>query len=438
MGVKYKFAVPIPGFVRTARVFATVEAKFDTVWAQSALSGTDMMRTVQELPATADVIVIGGGIVGCATAFFLSRYGRDVLLIERSDSLASATTSVSAHAIRCQFAEPENIAQMNESLSIYEQFRDFIGDPTANINLIQNGYLFASTEEMDVPLFADRVARQKAAGVSELELLDGEEIRYRFPWMSDEIKTGTYRRADGWIDSVLAATHFAEASGASIALNVGVTGISTTGGAVAGVQTDHGSVASSTVVLAAGPFSRDISPIPLPVALWRRHRIVVDPDSRIPQNAPMTIDANTGAHWRPHRGGALMAWAQPETDRPAAWPVERDDSWPDQVLRSANGIARLSPFWKDVAKDLGPDSYLFTAGQYTVTSDQKPLIGSAGNLAGFFLNTGYSGHGIMGSPSGSRLLADVIAGKVVPTDNPFSPERFAVGTKPPDVEKIVL
>ncbi len=396
------------------------------------------MRTVQELPASADVIVIGGGIVGCATAFFLSKLGRDVLLLERSDSLASATTSVSAHAIRCQFAEPENIAQMNESLAIYEQFRDVIGDPAAQIDLIQNGYLFASTDEADLAAFADRVRRQQAAGVTELELLDGDEIQYRFPWMSEEIKIGTYRKSDGWIDSVLAATHFAEASGAAIAMNVAVTAISTSAGKVTGVQTDQGTVSTSTVVLAAGPFSRDISPVPLPVALWRRHRIVVDPDNRIPQNAPMTIDANTGAHWRPHRGGALMAWAQPEIDQAAAWPVERDESWPDLVLRSEKGIARLSPFWSEIAATLRPDSYLFTAGQYTVTPDQKPLIGGTGDLDGFYLNTGYSGHGIMGSPSGSRLLADVIAGTVIPADNPFDPGRFAAGTKPPDVEKIVL
>jgi sarcosine oxidase subunit beta len=398
----------------------------------------DSVRHIDQLPDSSDVVIIGAGIVGCASAFFLARSGRRPIVIERADAVASATTSVSAHAIRCQFAEPENIAQTTESLDIYVNFREVIGDPAAQINLTQNGYLFASTDEADIPAFRDRVARQQTLGVTDVECLSGDDIRYRFPWMSEQIVVGSFRRRDGWIDSVMAANHFLEASGAPIALNTTATSIETSASRVTGVQTSRGRIATSTIVLAAGPFSPDISPESLPVARWRRHRIIVDADERIPQDAPMTIDANTGAHWRPHAGGALMAWAQPETDRPATWPVERDESWPDLILRSDRGVSRLCPFWNEIAPDLSPDRYLFTAGLYTVTPDHKPLIGPANEIDGLYFNTGYSGHGIMGSPSGSRLLADILAGNVASADNPFHPGRFASGTRPPDVEKIVL
>jgi D-hydroxyproline dehydrogenase subunit beta len=398
----------------------------------------DKVRHIDQLPNSADIVIIGGGIVGCASAFFLARSGRQPIVIERAGAVASATTSVSAHAIRCQFTEPENIAQTTESLNIYENFREVIGDPAAQIDLTQNGYLFASTDEADIPAFRDRVARQQSLGVTDVELLSGVDIRYRFPWMSELIVVGSFRQRDGWIDSVLATNHFLEASGAPIALNTIVTAIETRTGHVTGVQTSRGRVATPTVVLAAGPFSPEISPEALPLARWRRHRIIVDADERIPQDAPMTIDANTGAHWRPHAGGALMAWAQPETDRPATWPVERDETWPDLILRSDRGISRLCPFWDEITPGLTSDRFLFTAGLYTVTPDHKPLIGPANEIDGLFLNTGYSGHGIMGSPSGSRVLADILAGSVGSADNPFHPGRFAAGTKPPDVEKIVL
>jgi sarcosine oxidase subunit beta len=396
------------------------------------------MRLVDQAPSSADVVIIGGGIVGAATAFFLTRSGRQPIIIERADRLASATTSVSAHAIRCQFTEPENIAQMTESLRIYECFADLLGNDAVNIGLTQNGYLFASTDVADEPLFARRVSRQQELGIADVELLDGDEIRRRFPWMSQDIRIGAFRQKDGWLDSVRATEAFATAAGVLVALATTVERIVVDGDLVTGVVTDRGTISTENLVLAAGPDSRAICPEPLPVAHWRRHRIVTEPDPRIPRNAPMTIDANTGAHWRPHLGGALMAWAQPETDRVATWPVETDPSWPDLVLRSDRGISRLSPFWEEIASELTPDRYLFTAGLYTVTPDQKPLIGPANQTRGLFLNTGYSGHGIMGSPSGSRLLADVLAGKVATGDNPFHPGRFDNGVKPPDVEKIVL
>jgi sarcosine oxidase subunit beta len=396
------------------------------------------VRTITELPAQADVVVVGGGIVGAATAFFLARSGREPLLIEQGPDLATRTTSVSAHAIRCQFSEPENIAQMSESLRMYETFRDVLGDASIQIDLTQNGYLFASTNEADIDVFRARVARQQELGVHDVELLSGAEILYRFPWMSPEIRIGSFRRADGWIDSVAAANGFATASDSSVMLGTSVRSIEAAGGVVTGVLTERGRVQTNKVVLAAGPWSRTLAPIPLPVALWRRHRLIVDPDDRIPQSAPMTIDANTGAHWRPHRGGALLAWAQPETDREPTWPVERDPSWLDLILRSDRGVTRLAPFWSEIEPGLNEKNTLFTAGLYTVTPDHKPLIGKAPGLEGLFLNTGYSGHGIMGSPSGSRLLADIVASRVDEDHNPFDPARFGVGTRPPDVEKIVL
>jgi sarcosine oxidase subunit beta len=222
-----------------------------------------------------------------------------------------------------------------------------------------------------------------------------------------------------------------------VLLGTTVTAIETTAGRVTGVMTDRGRIATDAVALAAGPFSKTISPEPLPVVLWRRHRVIVAPDARIPQDGPMTIDANTGAHWRPYQGGALIAWAQAETDSPPVWPVPADSGFPNLVLKDRQGIGRIAPFWNEIACDLASERISLIAGQYTVTPDHKPLIGPANETAGLWLNTGYSGHGIMGSPSGGRRLADLIAGNCA-GDNPFHPGRFATGAKPPDVEQIVL
>jgi sarcosine oxidase subunit beta len=351
-----------------------------------------------------------------------------------------ATTSASAHCIRAQFSEPENIDQMCESLAIYANFGDVLGLPTsvADIDLHQQGYLFASTEPDDTEAFSARVARQRTRGLDDVELLGGEEIRRRYGWISPAVAVGAYRHGDGWIDGCKAARLFAAASGADLLLNTEVSAIECPNGTVTGVATSKGTIATDHVVLAAGPFSAILSPTPLPLTLLRRNRVIISPDDRIPQYGPLLIDANTGAHWRPHQGGALIAWAQPEKGGPPTWPVTPDPAFPDLVLKDPRGVARLSPFWNDIVPSLDPASIALTAGQYTVTPDHKPLIGPVRSVEGLWLNTGYSGHGIMGSASGGRLLADIVSGKCADPDQPFAPDRFAREAKAPDVEQIVL
>jgi sarcosine oxidase subunit beta len=390
------------------------------------------------LPRTADVVVIGGGIVGCATAFFLSQSGRSPVLLERAPALAAATTAASAHCIRAQFDDPVNIAMMRESLDIFANFADRLDLPPvdADIGLTQQGYLFASTDPAQVGPFADRVARQQRMGLADVELIDGDEARRRYPFLTPEIVAATFRAADGWIDGRRAAALFARASGAPVHLGVTVTEIGRTDGRVTGVLTDAGRIATGTVVLATGPFAGALAGEALPISLLRRNRVIIAADPMIPVNAPLVIDADTGAHWRPHAGGALLAWGQPEAPSAATFPVAPDPAFPDLVLRDPRGVGRLSPFWRALAATLTPDMIDLAAGQYTMTPDHKPLIGEANETSGLWLHTGYSGHGIMGSPSGARLLANLITGRA-DSDHPFGPARFGDGT-PLAAEALVL
>jgi sarcosine oxidase subunit beta len=306
-----------------------------------------------------------------------------------------------------------------------------------SIDLQQQGYLFASTEPRDEPVFAARIATQRQAGLDDVKLLSGDEGRRRFPWLSNDIAVATFRSRDGWIDSRLAVEAMAAGAQNPIYLGVTVNRIHVQSGEVLGVDTTTGRIATRTVVVAAGPFSRELSPAPLPISLWRRHRLIVSPHSAIPQSGPVTIDANTGSHWRPHKGGALLAWAQPEPDAPAHWPVEPDPGFIDLVLRSDGGVGRLAPFWHDLGRRLRRSDMLLTAGQYTMTPDHRPLIGEAPHIRGLYLNTGYSGHGILGAPAGARLLADLMNGNNEMV-NPFEPGRFDNQTGNPDVEQVVI
>jgi sarcosine oxidase subunit beta len=389
------------------------------------------------LPQTADVVIIGAGIVGIATAFHLARHGIDAVVLDAAPDIGSRTTAMSAHCIRAQFSEPDNIAMMAESLTFYENFAQECGTDQADISLRQQGYLFASTDHADTPEFAARVAEQHRAELTDVELFTGAEVRTRYPWLSEEIAVATYRARDGWIDSARAVQAMAVSARLRLCLNVEVTHINVEAGRVNGIRSPTGDIQTRTVILAAGPFSGILSPEPLPIQLLRRHRVIVAPNPAIPQEGPVTIDANTGSHWRPHRGGALAAWAQPEPDSDPVWPVPADLGFTDLILRGDGGIARLAPIWNAIVPTLNPSDITLTAGQYTVTPDHRPLIGPAPQTEGLYLHTGYSGHGIMGAPAGARLLADLISSSNrVP--NPFSPSRFEGAYTPPDVERVII
>jgi sarcosine oxidase subunit beta len=379
----------------------------------------------QQLPENAEVIIVGGGISGTAAAFFLSRAGLKPVILERLSSLAALTTAQSMEAMRAQFVEPENIAMMRESIGFYESFAANTGLPDYDIGLHQQGYLFLTSEPDQAEDFRRRVREQHRLGLADVQFLTGEQVRRQFPYVAGDVLAGTFRQRDGWLSAHEAAHGFARASGAPIYLNTEVTSISAAGGRVINVVTSRGAIDSPTVVLATGPYSKRVAAlagVELPLRIVRRHRLTIGAHPLIPQDAPMTIDQDTGAHWRPESPGAALAWAQ--VREPSGEPVDEvmpNPMFPFEVLE---GVSRLCPFWLEVAESLKRDNVFLTAGQYTVTPDDKPVIGPHPDIAGLFFNLGYSGHGVMAAPGGGRLLADLVAGGADDADNPFSFRRL--------------
>mgnify|MGYP000969227633 CR=1 FL=1 len=297
------------------------------------------------LPRTADVVVVGGGIIGCASAFFLSRAGLRPLLVERLPTLAGLATAQSMEAFRAQFVEPENVAMMRESIAFYERFAGETGLPDYDIGLRQQGYLFLTTTEDGPERFARRVSDQHALDLRDVEYLAPDEVRRRFPFVTGGITAATYRARDGWLSANEAAFGFASASGATVATGVTVTGFRRSGARVTGVDTDAGPVDAGAVVLAAGPYARRLAgllEIDLPLTNLRRHRVTIGGHPLIPKDAPMTIDQDSGAHWRPESGGAALAWAQThEQPQEPADRVRPNPDFPFEVLEGVAGMARM-------------------------------------------------------------------------------------------------
>ena len=245
-----------------------------------------------------------------------------------------------------------------------------------------------------------------------------------------------WRAGDGWLDPKRLTAGYAQASGARFVLETDVTAFERANGRVMGVRTTRGTIHAGAVVVAAGPFSDVIAQkagVTLGLSCVRRMRIVLPEVPEVPAWAPMTIDEETGAHWRPWTTGAHgrpwttgahCMWTQPHV--PAGPPqdeVPPSDHFVFAVMdpRSPNSVAVLSPFWRAVWQRQSLH-WTVRAGQYDYTRDHRPLIGPTA-VPGLLVNTGYSGHGIMGSAGGARRLIDTLTGRLAAAQNPFRPDR---------------
>jgi sarcosine oxidase subunit beta len=384
------------------------------------------LSITKTVPATADLVVIGGGVVGAATAFFAARAGLRTVVIERRPALGTLSTAAATGAFRAQFDNPEEMAIVREGIALYERFAEVAGLPGFDIGLRIQGYVWVATEERAAARQREQVARQRAWGLTDVEVLSGDEARRRFPYLGPNVIQARYRAGDGWLDPRRLTHGYALASRAAFALETTALGIERRGDRVAGVTTSAGRIATDRVVVAAGAFSGVVAKwagVELPLTLLRRHRLVIPDVPEVPANAPMTIDDELGAHWRPALGGAHVMWTQspatptePLEDVPPCEDFAFDVLHPDRP----NSVARICPFWRSVW-ERGTGAWFLRAGQYDLTPDHRPLLGAT-PVEGLYVNTGYSGHGVMASAGGSRLVVDVITG-AQRNDHAFRLER---------------
>jgi sarcosine oxidase, subunit beta len=385
------------------------------------------------LPATAEIVIIGGGVVGAATAFYASRAGLKPLMIERRPRLCTLTTPVSTGAFRLQFDNREELEVVRRSVELFLNFAEITCQSEYDLGIRQQGYLFLTTDDDGAARQRKWVACLHEWGQTDVELLGGNETRRRFPYVGENVVQGRFRKSDGFLDPKALTMGLAAGSGAEVVTGCTVTGFRTSGGKLAAVETDGGAVSTDTAIVAAGPLAglvAGLAGIRLPIETVVRHKMVIPFLPEVPAWAPMTIDEDTGAHWRPTSWGsgsrvvqgAYILFTDPTT--PSSPPVEAvtpDPQFAFQVLdpKSPAALSRVVPFWMQVW-DRGSANWILQGGQYTMTPDHRPLIGQT-PIEGLFVNTGYSGHGIMAGPAGSRLLADVLTGKAV--ENPFRLDR---------------
>ncbi len=383
-----------------------------------------------ELPTSADLVIIGGGIVGCSTAFWASRAGLNTVLLEKREALGVLTSAASAEGVRCQYDEAENVAMMRASLDVLERFSEVVGLAGYDIAFHQQGYLFVTAAEDGPQALQDRVRRQHTWGLTDVDYLDGDEARRRFSYLGPLVTAATFRQRDGWVSAHEVTYGFAKGSTARIFLETAATGFILDGPGIAGVQTSRGPVHTRAVVIAAGPFSAQVAGwagVRLPLTIERRQKATIR-SPLVPRDGAMTIDVDTGAYWHPEPGGAVFGWGEAVAEKPTE-PLDHVSADWDYPALALEGCARLTPFWERIAAAAKQEDLHASAGQYTITPDAKPILGPLVEVPGLFFHGGYSGHGIHGAPEGGRRVVDMILGRVSLAENPFCRERFETGVK---------
>jgi sarcosine oxidase subunit beta len=381
----------------------------------------------ETFPRTADAVVIGGGIVGVATAFWLSRAGLDTVTVEMRDGLSTLTTAQSIESFRLQFTEPAMAALAKPSVEMFENFADVIGIPGYDISLRHGGYLFVADDPAMVDAVKSAVEKHHSLGVTDSEFFTGDEARARFPFLSESVVAATFRQRDGWFSCHEATQGFAKGSSARFLLRTKATDILQDAQGVCGVETDRGTIATRTVVNAAGPFAGVVgrmAGLDLPLEPVRRQKAFISPKPQIPQDGPLVMDVVRETYWRPELGGAYIAWVNP--DEPVSKPAEELPTDPYRAAIVLEKLIQICPFWEEVALGLKKADVRPSAGQYVYTPDNQPLIGPVSELSGFYLNCGYWA-GVMLSAGSGKWVTDLVTGAMGPQDNPLRFSRYEEG-----------
>lgn len=352
---------------------------------------------------SAEVVIVGGGIVGSSIAYHLTAAGcKNVLVIERETAQGKGSTGKSMGGVRAQFSTPVNIQMSLYSIPFYASFEERLGYPCGYRS---QGYLFCATHQHHLDYLRANFERQIALGLKDVRLVSGDEIRSMFPQLrGDDIVGGSFCATDGFVDPYSAMIGFmtwACDHGATLWKNTEVTAIPRNG-AVEAVETTRGTIATRAVVNCAGPWAAEVAAfagVNLPVQPLRRMLVPTEPFDQFPHTAPMIIDMSNGFHFRPEALGFLLAWNDPEET--PGFKTDFDPGFVEKILTRA--ADRVPCF-----ENLGVNPKRAWAGLYEMTPDHHPILGPVEELPGFFLANGFSGHGVMHAPATGKILSDLI------------------------------
>lgn len=359
-----------------------------------------------DTPRTADIVIIGGGVMGASAAYHLAKCGiKNILLLEKEELFGTGATGRCAGGVRYQFSTEINVRLSLESLPMIERFKEEIGQ---DVNYRQCGYLLVATNEKDVNAFKHNVEMQNRLGV-QTQLLSGEDVRARLPLMQfEDAIAGTFHARDGLADpnSIVAGyVSAAQKLGAKALTRAEVTGIRLGGDEIEAVETTQGVIQTRMVLNTAGPWAGQVGQmagVEIPILPIRRQMFTTNALKEIPEDFPFVIDFGQSLYFHREGEGLLIGMSN-QNEKPGF------DQNVDEEFEMENFEAALGrmPLLERASRAS------HWAGLYEVTPDAHPIFGGS-PVKGFTICAGFSGHGFMHGPVAGKLMTEYI------TDGKFS------------------
>lgn len=355
---------------------------------------------------SADVVIIGGGISGCAAAYNLAKKGvKNVVVIEKS-YISSGATGRCGAGVRMQWGTEMNCMLAKQSIEFFENANEIL-EYDRDVEFKQEGYLLVSSTEKELEQFKKNVKLQNSLGIPS-RMVSLEEAKEIVPYLNTDLLTGaTFCGKDGFLNPFLTTDAFYKAAkrlGAKFYTYTEVTDIKTENGKIKTVVTDKGEIATNIVINAAGGHAQVICNmlgVELPVYSDRHQVLVTEPveDMQGPMVMSFSSSLNIYCQQTPH-GSFIIGRGDP--NEPRDFRVSSSWKFMEEMARTTTSL--LPPIGKlRVVRQW--------AGLYNNTPDKQPIYGTVDGIEGLYLSVGFSGHGFMFGPLTGIVLSEMILGE---------------------------
>ena len=356
------------------------------------------------MKTTAEVVIIGGGISGAATAYYLAKKGvKDVVLIEK-EYISSGATGRCGAGIRQQWGTEMNCIISKHSCEMFEQAQEEL-EYEYDIEFKQGGYLLLASTEKEEEQFKKNIKLQNSLGIDS-KLLTLDEAKEIVPFLNtDGLVCCAFHQKDGHLNpfhTTQAYVNAAKRLGVDVNTFTEVTDISVENGKIVGVKTNKGDISTNIVVNAAGGWAQKIGQmagVDLPLYSERHQILVSEPIDEILKPMVMSFSLNLYCQQVPH-GGIIMG---------------RGDETEPRDLRVTSSWQFLDEMAKTVTHILPPLKNIRVlrqwAGLYNMSPDRQPIYGPVDEVEGFYVAAGFSGHGFMFGPSTGVIMSEYILGE---------------------------